>query len=190
MILTKAEARTLALAKRAALSAEEREAKSRRIRENVLALPEYQAAKTVMLFLNFRDEVATTELAVLTLGLGKTLVLPRCSPQGVLILGIVHDLEKDIAPGKWGIREPKMEELREADPRLIDLVLVPGAAFDLQGRRLGYGAGYYDRFFLRLRPAVPLAALAFACQVLPEVPVESHDQKMTLLITEEGVYRF
>jgi len=189
MTLTKTEARKLALAQRAALSAVEREAKSQRIRDNVLSLPEFREAKTVMLFLNFRDEVATTELAMATLDLGKNLVLPRCAAQGALIPGVVHDLEMDIAPGTWGIREPK-PEIPVADPKSIDLVLVPGAAFDLCGRRLGYGAGYYDRFFLRLRPGVPLGALAFACQVLPEVPVEIHDQKMTLLVTEEGIYRF
>lgn len=178
------------LVRRAELPELERASKSRLIQEQTLALEEFQSAQTVMLFLDFRDEVETTSLAEKTLAMGKRLVLPRCGPKGVLIPALISDLTQDIAPGMWGIREPKKDELREADPAQIDLVLVPGAAFDMCGNRLGYGAGYYDRFFQRLRPAVPKIALAFACQIVSEVPVGEYDHKITGLVTEEGVYRF
>lgn len=182
--------RNLALARRGALTAEERQEKSLQIEKQVLALPEYEKAQTVMLFLNFRDEVETTPLAEEILRQGKKLVLPRCAPQGILIPALIRDLKQDIEPGTWGIREPRLKGLEEADPLAIDLVLVPGAAFDRLGNRLGYGGGYYDRFFGRLRPVVPRVALAFATQVLTEVPVDLHDQKMGILVTEEGVQRF
>jgi len=186
----KQETRQIVLERRGKLKAADRLAKSNQIQEYILALPEYSSAQTVMLFLNFRDEVETTYLAERTLEFGKKLVLPRCAPKGVLIPALIHDLKQDIEPGMWGIREPKKDGLVEADPQTIDLVIVPGAAFDMSGNRLGYGAGYYDRFVQRLRPAVPKIALAFACQLIAEVPVGDYDQKITGLVTEEGVYRF
>ena len=182
--------RNLVLARRGALTERERQGKSLHIEKQVLTLPEYEKAQTVMLFLNFRDEVETTALAEETLTRGKQLVLPRCAPQGILIPALIRDLDQDIKPGTWGIREPRLQGLREADPWAIDLVIVPGAAFDGQGNRLGYGGGYYDRFFGRLRPEVLRVAIAFATQVLPEVPVDPHDQKMSILVTEEGVHRY
>ncbi len=182
--------RNLVLARRGALTERERQEKSLHIEKQVLTLPEYEKAQTVMLFLNFRDEVETTALAEETLTRGKQLVLPRCAPQGILIPALIRDLDQDIKPGTWGIREPRLQGLREADPWAIDLVIVPGAAFDGQGNRLGYGGGYYDRFFGRLRPEVLRVAIAFATQVLPEVPVDPHDQKMSILVTEEGVHRY
>lgn len=182
--------RNLVLARRGALTERERQEKSLHIEKQVLTLPEYEKAQTVMLFLNFRDEVETTALAEETLTRGKQLVLPRCAPQGILIPALIRDLDQDIEPGTWGIREPRLQGLREADPWAIDLVIVPGAAFDGQGNRLGYGGGYYDRFFGRLRPEVLRVAIAFATQVLPEVPVDPHDQKMSILVTEEGVHRY
>jgi len=186
----KQEMRQIVLSQRGKLQVSDRLAKSNQIQEHILALPEYTSAQTVMLFLNFRDEVETTYLAERTLELGKKLVLPRCAPKGVLIPALIHDLEQDIEPGMWGIREPKRDGLVEADPQKIDLVIVPGAAFDMFGNRLGYGAGYYDRFFQRLRPAVPKIGIAFACQLIAEVPVGEYDQKITGLVTDEGVYRF
>lgn len=186
----KKEVRRQVLSMRAHLTEEERRFKSMAIEERVLGLPEFEKAKTVMLFLNFRDEVITTGLAEQTLSLGKQLILPRCAPAGVLIPAMIEDLSQDIELGMWGIREPKKDTLRETDPLIIDLIIIPGAAFDLQGNRLGYGGGYYDRFFARLRPSVPRVAIGFETQILPQVPVDLHDQKMTILITEEGVRRF
>lgn len=177
------------LARRAIITEQERLTKSQRIAAAVLALPEFQKARVAMLFLNFRDEVETTALAGETLRLGKRLILPRCAPNGVLIPAVVSDLQQDIAPGMWGIREPKEEGLVRAEPAEIDFVLVPGAAFDLTGNRLGYGAGYYDRFFELLGPAVPRVAVAFACQIISRVPVGLHDVRMTTIVTEENVYR-
>lgn len=186
----KREVRRTILARRADLPEAERLRKSLQIQKKVSSLPEYEKAQTVMLFLNFRDEVETTALAAETLARGKKLVLPRCAPNGVLIPAVVKDLEADIVPGMWGIREPKEEGLVKAKPAEIDFVLVPGAAFDMTGNRLGYGAGYYDRFFELLSPSVPRVAVAFACQVISHVPVAEHDKKMSLLITEDDVYRF
>ncbi|KGP75236.1 5-formyltetrahydrofolate cyclo-ligase [Desulfosporosinus sp. Tol-M] len=185
----KAEVRQACLCRRTSLGEIERKRKSLIIQQKLMDLPEFQLARTVMLFLNFREEVETTALAEATIAGKKKLVLPRCAPNGTLLLIKVRDLIKDIERGAYGIREPKLT-LGVVDPSEIDLIIVPGSGFDLQGNRLGYGGGYYDRLFMRLNPLTPRVALGFECQVIPQVPVGEHDAKMTMLITENGVYNF
>ncbi len=182
--------REVVLAKREALGEEERHAKSQKIQSIVSQIREFQDASTIMLFLNFRDEVETTELAQMVLDQGKRLILPRCGSQYILIPAIIKDLEEDIEPGMWGIREPKKEGLTEVDPQEIDCIIVPGAAFDHEGNRLGYGGGFYDRFFERVRPNTPLIAIAFHCQIVDKVPVGEFDKKVHMLVTEQGIMRF
>ena len=185
----KAEVRKSCLAQRAALGEKERESKSRVIQQKLQDSPEFQQAQTVMLFLNFRDEVETTALAEATIACKKKLVLPRCAPHGILLPIEVRDLISDLESGAWEIREPKLTN-GEVEPSEIDLIIVPGAGFDLHGNRLGYGGGYYDRFFMLLNPLTPRVALGFECQVIEQVPVDKHDVKMTMLITENEVYKF
>lgn len=190
MVDEKRALREQVLTLRAALSEQQRAQKSEEIRNRVISLQEFQEAQTIMLFLNFRDEVETMELARKVLELGKTLVLPRCAPKGVIIPALIQDLDRDIEPGTWGIREPKKEDIKPVDPLEIDFILVPGAAFDQQGNRLGYGGGYYDRFFDCLKKGTPKIAIAFSCQVVSEVPVETFDKTVDMLITEKGVIQF
>jgi 5-formyltetrahydrofolate cyclo-ligase len=190
MSMEKKSLREKVLALRTELSLDERRKKSRMIQDRLISTQEFQEARTVMLFLNFRDEVETSDIAQTVIDLGKTLVLPRCAPKGIILPALIRNLDTDIEPGTWGIREPKKENLQQVNPLDIDCVIVPGAAFDREGYRLGYGGGYYDRFFERLNKCTPKIALAFSCQVVPKVPVEPFDKKIDLLITEEGVIRF
>lgn len=185
----KAAERQRCLDRRAALSEKARKSKSGMIQRKILALPEFQRAQTVMLFLNFRDEVETTAIAEAVLAERKRLVLPRCAPGRLLLPLEVRDLERDIEAGMWGIREPK-PTLNRVESLAIEFIVVPGLGFDLQGNRLGYGGGYYDRFLPKLSPLTPRAALAFACQVIEQAPVGEGDEKITMLITEDEVYRF
>ncbi|TGE38294.1 5-formyltetrahydrofolate cyclo-ligase [Desulfosporosinus fructosivorans] len=185
----KAEVRQACLCQRTSLGEKERKRKSGIIQQKLMDLQEFKLAQTVMLFLNFREEVETTAMAEATLACKKKLVLPRCAPNSILLPIEVHDLIQDIEPGTYGIREPKLT-LGVVEPSEIDLIIVPGSGFDLQGNRLGYGGGYYDRFFMLLNPLTPRIALGFECQVIPQVPVGKHDALMTMLITENGVYNF
>ena len=186
---SKIEVRKSCLKQRAALGEKERTKKSLVIQQRLQDLPEFQKAQAVMLFLNFRDEVETTALAEATIACKKKLILPRCAPQGILLALGVRDLAVDLEPGAWGIREPKLSN-EKVEPSVIDLIIVPGAGFDLQGNRLGYGGGYYDRFFMLINPLTPRVALGFECQVISHVPVDKHDVKMSMLITEKAVYDF
>jgi 5-formyltetrahydrofolate cyclo-ligase len=185
----KAEVRQACLCQRTSLGEKERKRKSVIIQQKLMDLPEFQLAQTVMLFLDFREEVETTVLAEGTIAGKKKLVLPRCAPHAILLPIEVRDLMRDIELGAYGIREPKLT-LGVVEPSEIDLIIVPGSGFDLQGNRLGYGGGYYDRFFMLLNPLTPRVALGFECQVIPQVPVGKHDAKMTMLITENRVYNF
>lgn len=186
---SKAEVRKVCLNRRAALGKEERKSKSKIVQQKLLDSPEFQKAKAVLLFLDFRGEVETMALAEATIALEKRLILPRCAPHGILLPIEVCDLTRDLEPGAYGISEPKLS-LGVVKPTEIDLVIVPGAGFDLQGNRLGYGGGFYDRFFMLLNPTTHRVALGFECQVIAEVPVDKHDVKMTMLITENEVYNF
>ena len=96
-----------------------------------------------------------------------------------------------MAGGLDKVVEPK-PELRllpqtQVGPKDIDLVMVPGVAFDRRGARMGHGKGYYDELLEDVRPNTPLIALAFECQLFPEIPVAPHDVFMNKIITEKGV---
>lgn len=186
---SKLEVRKSCLKQRAALGEKERKINSLLIQQRLQELPKFQKAQVIMLFLNFRDEVETTALAEATIACKKKLILPRCAPHGILLPLEVRDLSKDLEPGSYGIREPKLS-LGAVEPSEIDLIIVPGSGFDLRGNRLGYGGGYYDRFFTLINPLTPKIALGFECQVIPQVPVDKYDVSMTMLITENGVYNF
>ena len=99
------------------------------------------------------------------------------------------DGEKDFAIGAYGIREPIPERCRRVMPSEVDFILVPGVAFDRSLNRLGYGGGYYDRFFPQTRDKCVKAALAFAMQIVENVPVDQYDTRMDYLITEEGILK-
>lgn len=98
---------------------------------------------------------------------------PRCLPGRKLLFHLVSHPEEELLPGAWGIPAPN-PDLPDVSPEQIDLLIVPGVAFTPDGKRLGYGGGYYDRFLPQCIRAT-LVALAFPEQLLPELPAESHD---------------
>jgi len=180
--------RKQALKRRDALPEEEREEKSRRIAEAVSKLPEFRAAHTVLLFASYSSEVDTWPLICQALDAGKTVALPRVEEDGwTLSIRRVRDLGKDLQLSRWGIMEPEEHcQLIELDK--LDFVLVPGVAFDEQGRRLGYGGGFYDNLLRSLAagddgPA--LVAIAFEMQVVAKVPGDRSDVPIPLIVTEQ-----
>ena len=183
--MTKHALRKHIYALRDSLTPEEISAKSRVLAGQLEKLPFYREAGMIMFFLNFRSEVETGEMVEKNLARGGRVIIPKMVPEKrELIPSELLDCENDLVSGFFGVPEPHPEALRPVDPRQIDLLIVPGVAFDLQGNRLGYGGGYYDRFFERLRPGVPLVALTFELQLVEEVPVESWDRPMDWLVTE------
>jgi 5-formyltetrahydrofolate cyclo-ligase len=174
--------RKQALAERDRLSPDERKKKSSEIEERLFSLPEFRNARTVLFFASFRSEVETLPMVRRALADGKRVVLPKVRGSE-LELFEVHDVERDIAPGAWGIPEPR--ESRTARVEDIDLIVVPGAAFDDQGNRIGYGAGFYDKLLPLYRGRT--VALAFELQMVSTVPAVSHDIPVQKIITEKRV---
>ncbi len=180
--------RARALAARDALPPDARAALSERVCTRALALPELAGATTVMLFASFRTEVDTGPLIRACLARGAVVALPRIAGPRLLEAVRVADPVRDLEPGTWGIPEPRAG-LPVADPGIIDLAFVPGAAFSAAGGRCGYGGGFYDAFLPRLRRGTPLVGLAFETQVLDDVPCEPHDLAVDVVVTEARVIR-
>lgn len=172
-------------------TADEIRKKSLAITENFVGLEAYQKAEMIMFFVPFRNEVDTRYLAERSMGLRKKVLVPRTiKEKRELIPSLLLDWDDDLVPGEYGIPEPPPEKLRPVEPRLIDMVIVPGVAFDLSGNRLGYGGGYYDRFFERLQEDTPLVAVVFDHQIVKRVPVDPWDRRVDAVVTEERVLSF
>lgn len=164
---------------------------SRAICEKFVALPQYAAARTVMFYVDVRTEVRTRDYLATALSHGKRIVVPWCNASGELELFWLKSMD-DLAIGMYKILEPK-PELRLLPDRQVpvaelDLIMVPGVAFTRDGARMGHGKGYYDKLLEHARPDAPLVALAFECQLFPEIPTQEHDVFMDKIITEAAVY--
>ena len=170
----------------------DKDAVGRAVCAKFMALPAYAAAKTVMWYVDAGSEVRTRHTLPEALTHGKRVVVPWCIVEtNELELFLLEDM-RELAEGAYKILEPK-DELRRrpakrVEPEQLDLVMVPGTAFAPDGSRMGQGKGYYDRLLSRARPDAPLVALAFECQMFPDIPVASHDVFMNLVLTETTSY--
>jgi len=184
--LDKKELRKQIITARDLLTDEEIVSKSVTIADKLYSLPAYERAEAVMFFISFGSEVDTRPLVEATIRKGKIALAPKAVPRSrELIPSRILDWESDLMPGYYNIPEPRAGALRPYSPEQIDLLIVPGVAFDLKGNRLGYGGGYYDRFSLLLKPGTPLVALVFDLQLVAEVPEEEWDRRVDYIITEQ-----
>ena len=158
--------------------------------DKFMALPEYAAAKTVMFYVDVRDEVRTRQALPTAIQGDKRIVIPFCV-DGELELFHLESMD-ELSVGMYKILEPRAElrdvAAKRMQPQDLDLIMVPGVAFDKNGGRTGHGKGYYDKLLQHARPNCPLVALAFECQMFPEIPVQHHDIYMDKVVTENDVY--
>ncbi len=163
---------------------------SRRIVASFMAQPEYAAARTVMFYVDVRSEVRTRNDLEAALRTGKKIVVPFCV-NGELELFHLESMD-ELELGMYRILEPKADLRPVAVKRVkveeLDLIMVPGVAFDRRGGRTGHGKGYYDKLLEHARLDTPLIALAFECQLFPEIPMQPHDIFMDKVVTESAVY--
>jgi len=187
----KKELRKKILALRDSLPLEERHKKSRSIHSRLFSLPEFVAAKTVAFFVSFRSEVSTGTMIKEALSLGKAVAVPLTDLTAKRVtLSRITDYETDLAPGTWGILEPKPDRLRPIPLKEIDLIITPGAVFDVKGNRIGYGGGFYDGLLKEAGSTTSSVSLAFEVQLVEDVPVEgAHDVPVDCIVTEERVIR-
>lgn len=155
----------------------------------------YCQAETVMWYLHCRSEVRTLQAVSKGLDESKKTVIPYCKKDdnGNNKLGLwwLEDIA-ELHPGTWGILEPPQsrwgEKGKEVEINELDLIMVPGVAFDRKGGRLGNGAGYYDRLLQEVTPNTVLTGICFESQLCDQVIMESHDVYMDVLLTEKKNY--
>ncbi len=177
------------LKKRDSLDPETRKSKDLRIKETLLSLPEFRNARTIFFFASFRSEVSTFPLMEEALRLAKKVILPLAEKtKKELRLYEVRSLS-ELITGFMGIPEPNVPAGRERNINDADLVIMPGAAFDSMGNRLGYGAGYYDKLLAGLKRKSPLVAIAYEEQIVDSIPSEPHDVKVQAIVTDKRVIR-
>jgi 5-formyltetrahydrofolate cyclo-ligase len=168
----------------------DKDAVSVSIVDRFMKLPEYAAAQTVMFYVDVRDEARTRHALPEALMTGKRIVVPYCV-DGELELFWLESMD-ELELGMYRILEPKAElrtvASKKLQPEDLDLIMVPGVAFDRQGGRTGHGKGYYDKLLEHAKPQTPLVALAFECQLFDEIPMDSHDIYMDKVVTESAVY--
>ncbi len=165
--------------KRAQLNDEEIKAKSQAIEKKVLALPVLQQAKTIMCYVSKDTEVATHQLIKNLLSMGKTVAVPFIIKKGLMKAVVIEDFSQ-LVVGDFNTLQPKIKNFLDEK---IDLNLVPALSVSKKGDRLGWGAGFYDRFIINHQPKLNLALL-FDCQLVDQLPTNSFDQKMDGVVTE------
>jgi 5-formyltetrahydrofolate cyclo-ligase len=183
----KAKLRAEALRRRDAIPLLVRKVKERAISERLRALEAYRQSRTILFYVSFRSEVETRDLISAALESGKAVLVPRVhKDEAALKIYEIKGLE-ELAPGYMGIPEPEARAERLRDIAEVDLVVVPGAAFDDKGNRLGYGKGYYDKLLSSEAARPALVALAFEEQMVETIPAEAHDIGMDTIITDRRV---
>lgn len=173
---------------REGLDAETATAWSRQIEAVLTGLAAWREARGVLLYFSVGREVETRSLVQAVLEAGKALFAPKVDrARRQLLVGRVVDPQEDLTPGPFqAIPEPRKAHPPAETGPLIDLVLVPGLAFDRFGQRVGYGAGYYDRLLTQLPPGAPRLGLLYAGQLVPRCPTGPTDQPLDGLVCEAG----
>lgn len=164
---------------------------SRLILARATRLAEYRAAKRILFYVDVRDEVRTQPVIREALRDRRAeVVVPWCAGRRLELFRL--SVWEQLIPGQFGVLEPKPELRRHhrhgIEPRDLDLVLVPGVAFDRSGNRIGHGQGYYDRFLSEVPRSTLLVGLAYDCQVYPQLVAEPHDVCLDRVVTQSGVY--
>lgn len=164
---------------------EERLKKSLIILKKLFKLSAFKKAKTVLFYASFDGEVHTLEMIKKAQQLGKKISLPKVKRSDKKLIPVLIDnLDKDLKKGSYGILEPKKLRGKKLKLENIDIVIVPGIAFDQRNNRLGRGGGYYDRFLTQLPASVFTVGLAFDFQVVDLLPhQERHDVHVSRVLT-------
>ncbi len=162
----------------------ERAIKSERIKKKLFQDKSFQQAEFIMFYVAKSYEVDTIGMIEETLELGKRVIIPVTKThEKSLIPSEIKDPKKELARGPFGIYEPKREYMKAVDPKDIDVVIVPGVAFDKKGNRIGHGRGYFDRFLKNLPSKTPTIGLAFKLQLVRKISTFPWDTPVTKLIT-------
>lgn len=160
------------------------------IKNKLLQMDCIKNSNTIMLYLDFNNEVITDDLIKELISMDKIVASPiTIINEKVLIPSQITDFENGIKYGAYNIREPKPDCSPEINIKNIDVVIVPAVAYDINGFRLGYGGGFYDRFLENIREDAVTIGIAFDLQIFDEVPKEPHDAQLDYIITESRILK-
>ncbi|MCC7491335.1 MAG: 5-formyltetrahydrofolate cyclo-ligase [Fimbriimonadaceae bacterium] len=185
MTSTKPELRQHLQARRDALGSAERSDASQRIAQQVITHPVFLRAETVFTYASMRREVDTALILGAALAAGKTVAVPVTHWGQRRLAAVWLRSPSELQPARFGVPEPPPDRQVELPPESLELVLVPGLAFDRCGVRLGYGAGLFDRFLATLEPSCARWGLAYELQLVDALPCEPHDQRLDAVVTEQ-----
>lgn len=175
------------LEKRNNIKPEKRKEKEALIMNRLFEMPEFKQAKNILFYASFKGEADTLSLLRHAIKAGKRIVLPKVDrEQECLRLYEIKNIS-ELVRGYMGIPEPGILKGREISLKDIDIAIVPGVGFDIKGRRLGYGGGYYDKLFAGSERHITTIALCFEEQIVPALPDEGHDVKIDKIVTEKRV---
>ena len=161
----------------AELTEEEKLRASNKIRDLLIVLKEFIRAKIVMVYLAKEDEVDTTPIIKEAQKQGKKIVVPVVEGDDIRVC----ELTNELAIGPFGVMQPL--DKKEVSPQDLDLVIVPGRAFDEGGGRIGRGRGFYDRFLSSLPDDVATIGLCFSCQMFASIPCGPFDKRVQRVVS-------
>jgi len=186
--MNKEEIRRNILKKRLSLPYEDIRDRSRQIFLHLTETVEYRNSQNIMFYAATRSEVQTEEMIKASIRMGKNIFVPVILTECAnLTPSKIFDFDTELERGKKGILEPKKEYHRLCTPENIDLIIVPGVAFDLDGNRIGRGFGYYDNFLRKVHSSAKIIALAFEMQIIEKIPTDKNDIPVHKIITEKRI---
>lgn len=172
------------LAKLRSQDMRERNRRSQQIKRGLFKDRSFQTAESIMFYVSKDYEVNTRDMIEEALELGKRVIVPVTKPHKKrLILSEITDSKRQFHKGPFGIDEPNTEYIKTVPVKDIDMVVVPGIAFDKKGNRIGHGVGYFDRFLKSLPKKIPTVGLAFKFQLIKRIKTLPWDVPVTKVIT-------
>ena len=171
---------------------DEKKKKDNTIRNKFLESDYYKASKNIFIYISYSSEINTIEIINKALVDGKRIFVPRTIFKNKLMDAVrIYSLD-NMKKDRYGILEPG-EDSSYINPDKLDLIVVPGVAFDREGGRTGYGAGYYDRYFKKIsderKKEIKKVALAYDFQVIDKVPMDKQDVRIDCIITEKEIIK-
>jgi 5-formyltetrahydrofolate cyclo-ligase len=161
---------------------------SNKIISSIMELPEFINSKNIMLYLSFNKEVNTYPLARWCLDNNKTVIAPYCiQSKREIVPYKITNLINDLTKSTFGVMEPNHALLSKVNIEDIDLIIVPGVVFDENCNRIGFGAGYYDRFLPKRLKNTPAIGIAYDYQIVDKVPTGEYDVPLDFIITQERI---
>lgn len=145
----------------------------------------YKNSNLFLVYVSFGSEADTRNIINKIIGDKKRVAVPKCTGKGIMTFIEIKSLD-ELIPGKYGIPEPEYNDTARIDNYSGAVCLTPGAAFDIAGKRIGYGGGYYDRY-LSVRPDILRAGICYSEFLFDAVPSEQHDISVSYIITEKGI---